>query len=364
MTKNKDQKRIIRARMSKTGESYTSARAAVVAKKKSKPALSAVAPEAEWPKLAGQTDEVMLARTGRSWAAWVALLDAAGAPTMSHRDIARHIRDHHPDIDGWWAQGITVGYERIRGLRDVGQRRGGKYDANKTRTFPVAVGSLYRMFAPKARAGWLGEGVVGERKAVANKTRRFDWEDGTRVTFVFMEKGPGKSSVAIQHSGLESREAVVATKAFWDAKLAALAEALGAEGRKVPKVSKARAKTTSKTSRRSPEVDAYLAALPEDQRRALESLRQIIHRVVPGASEAIRYQLPAFTLDGKSLVAFGAARKHCAFYPMSGTLVARFAEELAAYPTSKGTIRFTPDAPLPKALVTKLVKARVAENRG
>ncbi|MCA9625857.1 MAG: DUF1801 domain-containing protein, partial [Myxococcales bacterium] len=147
-------------------------------------------------------------------------------------------------------------------------------------------------------------------------------------------------------------------------KLAALAEALGAEGRKVPKVSKARAKTTSKTSRRSPEVDAYLAALPEDQRRALESLRQIIHRVVPGASEAIRYQLPAFTLDGKSLVAFGAARKHCAFYPMSGTLVARFAEELAAYPTSKGTIRFTPDAPLPKALVTKLVKARVAENRG
>jgi uncharacterized protein YdhG (YjbR/CyaY superfamily) len=109
---------------------------------------------------------------------------------------------------------------------------------------------------------------------------------------------------------------------------------------------------------RARSVDDYLAALPDDTRAALERLRRIIRSIVPAAEECISYQLPAFRLNGKVLVWFGAGAKHCAFYP--GGLVPEFARELKNYDTSKGTIRYQPDEPLPAALVRTLVKARVA----
>jgi len=111
-------------------------------------------------------------------------------------------------------------------------------------------------------------------------------------------------------------------------------------------------------------IDEYLAALPEDQRAALEKLRKAVKAAAPRAEECISYQLPAFRLDGRMLVAFGATANHCAFYPMSSTTVASHQDELKDYDISKGTIRFQPDHPLPAALVRKLVKARIAENAG
>lgn len=114
--------------------------------------------------------------------------------------------------------------------------------------------------------------------------------------------------------------------------------------------------------RRPPTIDAYLAALPPDQCAALEKLRKTIQAAAPGAEECISYGLPAFRLDGRALVAFGAAAKHCSFFPMSGTAVAAHQADLRAFDTSKGTIRFRPDKPLPATLVRKLVKARIAEN--
>jgi uncharacterized protein YdhG (YjbR/CyaY superfamily) len=109
-------------------------------------------------------------------------------------------------------------------------------------------------------------------------------------------------------------------------------------------------------------IDDYLAALPDDQRGTLERLRKAIRTAAPRAEECISYQLPAFRLDGQLLVAFGATAKHCGFYPMSGTAVAAHGDELKGYSTSKGTIRFQPDKPLPAALVRKIVKYRIAEN--
>jgi uncharacterized protein YdhG (YjbR/CyaY superfamily) len=109
-------------------------------------------------------------------------------------------------------------------------------------------------------------------------------------------------------------------------------------------------------------IDEYLAALPDDKRDALERLRKTIHAAVPKADECISYGLAAFRLDGKALVAFGASRNHCAFYPMSGTAVEAYKAELKRYSTSKGTIRFPPGKPLPISLVRKLVKYRIAEN--
>ncbi|HKB03914.1 MAG TPA: DUF1801 domain-containing protein [Gemmataceae bacterium] len=111
-------------------------------------------------------------------------------------------------------------------------------------------------------------------------------------------------------------------------------------------------------------IDEYLAAASADQRAALEKVRKAIRAAAPKAEEYIGYGLAAFRLDGKPLVAFGASANHCAFYPMSSTTVAAHADELAGYETSKGTIRFSADKPLPAALVKKLVKARIAENEG
>jgi uncharacterized protein YdhG (YjbR/CyaY superfamily) len=108
-------------------------------------------------------------------------------------------------------------------------------------------------------------------------------------------------------------------------------------------------------------IDEYLAALNDDQRAALEKLRKTIRAAAPKAEECISYQLPAFRLNGM-LVAFGATGSHCAFYPMSASTVEAHKNELEGYETSKGTIRFRPDKPLPAALVRKLVKARIVEN--
>ena len=107
-------------------------------------------------------------------------------------------------------------------------------------------------------------------------------------------------------------------------------------------------------------IDEYLAAVSDDKRAALDKLRKDIHAAAPKAEECISYQLPAFRLDGRFLVAFGAAAKHCSFYP--GGLVEDYKDELKAYDLSKGTIRFQPSKPLPASLVRKLVKVRVAQN--
>jgi uncharacterized protein YdhG (YjbR/CyaY superfamily) len=110
-------------------------------------------------------------------------------------------------------------------------------------------------------------------------------------------------------------------------------------------------------------IDEYLDALSEDKRAALEGLRKTIKAAAPGAEECISYQIAAFRRNG-ILVGFGATAKHCAFYLMSSTTLEAHKDELEGYDTSKGTIRFQPDKPLPAALVRKLVKARIAENGG
>jgi uncharacterized protein YdhG (YjbR/CyaY superfamily) len=107
-------------------------------------------------------------------------------------------------------------------------------------------------------------------------------------------------------------------------------------------------------------INAYLATLSADKRAALEKLRRAIHAAVPGAEECISYQIPAFRFEGRMLAWFAAASKHCSFFPGAHP-IAIHKRELAAYKTSKGTIRFPPEKPLPAALVRKLIKARLAE---
>ena len=115
--------------------------------------------------------------------------------------------------------------------------------------------------------------------------------------------------------------------------------------------------------RKPKNTDEYLETVDDDKRAAIERLRRTIKAAAPKAEECISYRLPAFRLHGKMLVAFGATARYCAFYPMSSTTVEAHKDDLKGYDTSKGTIRFAPDRPLPAALVRKLVKARIAENQ-
>jgi len=101
--------------------------------------------------------------------------------------------------------------------------------------------------------------------------------------------------------------------------------------------------------------------LSDDKRRALEKLRKDIKAAAPKVEECISYGVPSYRLNGKFLMSYGAAAKHCAFYP--GATVQRLGKELSGYDTSKGTIRFSADKPLPATLVRKIVKARIAERR-
>jgi len=107
--------------------------------------------------------------------------------------------------------------------------------------------------------------------------------------------------------------------------------------------------------------EEYLSAVPQEQRSALEDLRRMIHDAVPEAEECISYGLPAFEWRGKKLVAYGAAAHHLSFYPMSGKTVEAFQDDLSGFKTSKGTIRFTRETPLPEELVQRMLKARIAE---
>ena len=109
-------------------------------------------------------------------------------------------------------------------------------------------------------------------------------------------------------------------------------------------------------------VDQFLSEVPEPQRAALQDLRQTIKAAAPGATELINYGVPMFRLDGRNLVSFAAAKNHCSFYVQSPAVMEAHAADLASFKTSKGTVIFTPDSPIPPELVTKLVKARIAEN--
>jgi uncharacterized protein YdhG (YjbR/CyaY superfamily) len=115
-------------------------------------------------------------------------------------------------------------------------------------------------------------------------------------------------------------------------------------------------RTTPKT------IDQYLAGLSAEQRAALQRLRRAIRAAAPGAEECISYRIPAFRYEGRMLVWFGASKNHCSFYP--GGVVAGLKNALKGYETSKGTIRFQPDHPLPDGLVRRIVKTRIAYTRG
>src|SRR5438093_6582378 len=176
MPANKDFKCLVRTRMRKTGESYTTARMQLLNRKRSAISLEPTAPAAamaaptDYAKLAGMSDAAVKAKTGCTWERWVTALDYHGADAWSHRAIAEFVHEKYR-VPDWWTQMVTVGYERIKGLRARGQRRDGSYEATKSKVFAVPLTRLYRAFADKRpRLRWLPAGNSTVRTASPNKS--------------------------------------------------------------------------------------------------------------------------------------------------------------------------------------------------
>lgn len=119
----------------------------------------------------------------------------------------------------------------------------------------------------------------------------------------------------------------------------------------------------SKTNNGLGAVDAYLAKVPEPARSTLENVRAIIRSAVPKATtEILSYGIPTFRYKERNVVAYAAFKNHCSLFPLQASLIDEMKDELNSYRTSKGTLQFPLDEPLPAKLLRKMVKARLAEN--
>lgn len=212
MTENKAQKRDVRRRMRKTGERYTAARRNVL-----KP-----------PRVAepGMSEAAVKRGTGKTWDEWFAILDVWGASRRRHPDIARHVAETY-EVSGWWAQGVTVGYERARGMRAPNEGPDG-YSATVSKTYPVPLERLRRMFLDtRQRNRWLERGTLRARASRSTRAARFDIGDGTtRLSAWFVEKGHEKAVVQLQIERLADAAAVAAARAEWRERLARLGATL------------------------------------------------------------------------------------------------------------------------------------------
>ncbi len=224
MTERKTFKRRVRERMSKTGESYTAARTQMSRKRDRN--------EAARTRLAAADDrpshEAVQQATGKTWDDWFSILDGRGARERRHGEIARFLAEEY-GVGGWWAQSVTVYYERARGMRLKHQGPGG-FAVSATKTVGVPLDVVFSAFVDDTeRRKWLVDATMSLRTSQPGRTARFDWEDGsTRVIVGFTEKGPSKSTVAVMHERLADADEAETMKAMWKERLAELKSLLEA----------------------------------------------------------------------------------------------------------------------------------------
>jgi hypothetical protein len=216
MTAQKSFKRLVRSRMERTGESYTAARAQLLA-------------GAEQQRISLSTDDATIReRTGRGWEEWFDLLDEAGGADMSHRELARWLGEREGEHTlAWNVQAVVGSYERARKGRQVGEHEDG-FTVTASKTVAVPVETLYAAFVdPAERRRWLPDGDLHERTTIAPRSARFDWGDGaTRVHVTMAAKGEGKSTAALSHERLPDGGEAERMKAYWRERVATLKEVL------------------------------------------------------------------------------------------------------------------------------------------
>jgi uncharacterized protein YndB with AHSA1/START domain len=168
-------------------------------------------------EVSGTSNEAVERATGKPWAEWMALLDAAGGREMSHKELAFRLA-HDRNVSEWWQQQIAVAYENSRGLRAKHQMADG-YQISRSRTVTAAAERVYHAWTVEAeRLRWLPYGEFTVRKATPNKSLRLTWSDGTLVEVRLTDKG-GRTQVAVQQNKLPDAEAAERMKAYWAAAL-------------------------------------------------------------------------------------------------------------------------------------------------
>jgi hypothetical protein len=214
MTRQSTFKRKVRARMEKTGESYTAARRQLIGAGETPDSAPAYEPRL--------SDDTVRAATGRSWDEWFAILDEWGARDRPHKEIAAWLRSRG-DISGWWSQSVTVTYEQARGIRAPGQMADGfAITASKTISAPLEI-VMHAFDDPAERERWLPGAELHRRKTTAARSARYDWEDGaTRVGVWFEAKGDDRSVVSVSHERLPDADAADAMKTYWRERLQVL----------------------------------------------------------------------------------------------------------------------------------------------
>jgi len=168
------------------------------------------------------SSDAVARRTGKSWAQWFQLLDAAGAAELDHKGIVAVLAQRH-GVGPWWQQMVTSAYEQARGKREtIAADEGFQVDIVKTLELPLA--KLFRFWSePAERNKWLADDRFSIHKATASKSIRARWGRGvSRIDVDFCEKGPSKSQVTVQHNKIESSDAAEQMKAYWAKKISAL----------------------------------------------------------------------------------------------------------------------------------------------
>jgi hypothetical protein len=174
-------------------------------------------------------EEALRAATGKGWSEWLALLDAAGAAAQSldHPRILELAMQSLPDSAGWWAQMVSVGYERVRGLREKHESCNGEFQATLSKTFPVPLFAAFAAWADATlRRNWLDAPDLSFTKLNAGKNIRARWPNGALLDIRFNATGPDKCQIVVDTRKLGDAEAVRAAKAFWQAQFDRLQEYL------------------------------------------------------------------------------------------------------------------------------------------
>jgi hypothetical protein len=248
MTRARALKQAIRARAAKTGERYTTARRHILRDLKQIPAATAKAvalqtPAEAKPKTSTKgaiSDASALKKTGRDLSHWYAVLDKFGAVEKGHTASARHLNEAH-GVDGWYSQGITVSYERERGVRGVNQRCDGAWEVSVSKTITATTAQLVKAFADARKRGtWISEAdpklAAAMTKGLADKKSkgwvvrpdglarfRYKWDDTIVQLYAYPKPG-GKMALTVQHTKLADGDAVEMYRGQWKTAFGLLAD--------------------------------------------------------------------------------------------------------------------------------------------
>ena len=187
--------------------------------KKARPSVKA-APKAkartegEWPPKSISEQKVKEA-TGRGWMGWFVILNLMDAASRPHKAVAKELKERY-GAPSWWAQMITVEYERARGGRKKNERAGGTYAVNVTKVMPASLSKLFAAATnAKTRKDWFPPGAFEETSKTRDKYWRGKWKTGRKLEFGFYAKGDGKAQIALEIGKLSSPVEVEQERAAW-----------------------------------------------------------------------------------------------------------------------------------------------------